>query len=127
MRPKTRRGAIPLDALFGPIVAYNLTFLISFFLSAYAMYVLVRYLTGHRGAAFVAGLVFAFSPYHVSGNWDGQMNLANTQWLPLAPWFLLRTVDHKRVRDALSLVARLAALGCAVLALAGLRPVEALR
>ena len=62
------------------------------------MYLLALHLTGRRDAAFLAGLVFAFFPYHVSGNWDGQMNLANMQWLPLFVLFLLRTVERRRGR-----------------------------
>ena len=92
--------SIPLDLLLGPTIAYNLLFLLTLFGSAFAMYLLVRYLTGRRDAAFVAGLVFGFFPYHLTGNWDGQMNLANIQWLPLFILFLLRTVDRKRLWDA---------------------------
>ncbi len=92
--------ALPLDLLFGPVAAYNLTFLLTLFLAAFAMYLLVRHLTRQRGAALVAGLIFAFFPYHLSGNWDGQMNLANIQWLPLFALFCLRTVRRRRWRDA---------------------------
>jgi hypothetical protein len=93
--------SVPLGLLLGPTVAYNLLFLLTLFGSAFAMYLLVRYLTGRRDAAFLAGLVYGFFPYHLSGNWDGQMNLANIQWLPLCLLFLLRTVDRKRAWDAL--------------------------
>ena len=106
--------SVPLDLLFGPTVAYNLTFLLTFLLSTFGMYVLVRHVVQRRDAAFVAGLVFAFSPYHVSGNWDGQMNLANIQWLPLVVLGLLRTLERQRVRDAvlLGVFGALASLDC---------------
>lgn len=106
--------AVPLDLAFGPIVAYNLTFLLTLFLAGYGTYLLVLHITGHRGAAFVAGLVFAFAPYHVSGNWDGQMNLANVQWIPLCILFILRTADLGRWQDALGagVFGALAALDC---------------
>ena len=86
--------SVPLDWLLGPVVAYNLLFLLTIWLSGWAMYLLVLHLAGRRDAAFLAGLAFAFFPYHLSGNWDGQMNLANTQWLPLFLLFLLRTVGR---------------------------------
>lgn len=92
--------AIPIDLLFGPVVAYNVTFLLTFILPAAAMYLLAKHLTQRRDAAFLAGLVFAFFPYHVSGNWDGQMNLANIQWLPLFILFVLRLAKDKNVWDA---------------------------
>jgi hypothetical protein len=86
--------SVPLDLAFGPLVAYNLLYLLTFWLSGFAMYGLALHLTGRRDAAFLAGLVFAFFPYHLSGNWDGQMNLANVQWLPLTILFLLRAVER---------------------------------
>ncbi|MBN1641402.1 MAG: glycosyltransferase family 39 protein [Anaerolineae bacterium] len=106
--------AIPLDLLFGPLVAYNVTFLLTFFLSGYAAYALVRSLGARRGAAFVAGLIFAFAPYHVSGNLDGQMNLANVQWLPLCVLFVLRVVAQRRWQDAVwaGVFGALASLDC---------------
>ncbi len=106
--------AVPLDLAFGPIVAYNLTFLLTFFLAGYATYLLVRRITDHRGAAFVAGLVFAFAPYHASGNLDGQMNLANVQWIPLCVFFGLRAVDLGRWQDAIGagVFGALASLDC---------------
>ena len=106
--------AVPLDLAFGPIVAYNLAFLLTFALAGYAMYLLVRHLTGHAGAAFVAGLVFAFAPYHASGNFDGQMNLANVQWIPLCVLFCLRMVERGRWQDAVGagVFGALASLDC---------------
>ncbi len=106
--------AVPLSLAFGPTVAYNLTFLLTLWMSAFSMYLLVRYLVQRRDAAFVAGLVFGLFPYHLSGNWDGQMNLANTQWLPLVALFALRTLDRKRVSDAMlaGVFLALAALDC---------------
>ena len=92
---------IPIDLLFGPVIAYNITFLMTFFLAAFSMYLMVKQLTQRRDAAFIAGLVFAFFPYHVSGNWDGQMNLANIQWLPLFMLFVLRLAAQKKVWDAI--------------------------
>ena len=93
--------SVPLSLLWGPVVAYNLMFLLTFVLAAFGMYLLVYDRVRRRDAAWIAGLVFAFFPYHVSGNWDGQMNLANTQWLPLVALFALRTLDRKRLSDAL--------------------------
>ncbi len=106
--------SVPLDLLFGPAAAYNLTFLLTLFLSGFAMYLMARHIIGRRDAAFVAGVLFAFFPYHLSGNWDGQMNLANVQWLPLSALFMMRTLENRHMRDALAtgLFAALAALDC---------------
>ena len=49
-----------------PLVAYNVAFLGSFFLSAAAGYALALAVTGHRPAAFVGGLVFGFHPFRAA-------------------------------------------------------------
>src|SRR6187549_888013 len=59
-------GAIgaPVWALtHNPYTTHNVVALFSFILSAVGAYYLVRYLTGHRGAAAVAGVLYAFCPF----------------------------------------------------------------
>ena len=48
-----------------PILVHNIMLLGAIVLSGAAMYALVRYLTGSRGAGLLAGIVFAFAPYRV--------------------------------------------------------------
>jgi hypothetical protein len=79
-----------LEPVVGAVAAYNVTFLLTFVISGYGTYVLVFYLTRSRAAAFVAGLVFAFSPYHLSQ--FNHPNLISVQWLPFCLLFLIRTV-----------------------------------
>ncbi|MEW6268744.1 MAG: hypothetical protein AB1689_05535, partial [Thermodesulfobacteriota bacterium] len=56
----------PLQALSGnAVLAYQADLLASFALSGAAMYALVRALGGARGAAFLAGLVYAFAPARI--------------------------------------------------------------
>jgi hypothetical protein len=64
------------------LVTYNLTTLLTFVLSALAMYALVWRLTGSAPAALVAGLAFGFAPYRVSQLPHIQMLAAF--WAPLA-------------------------------------------
>jgi len=86
-----------LEPLVGYIAAYNVTFLLTFILSGYATYALVSYLTDSRAAAFIAGLAFAFSPYHLSH--FNNPNLISVQWLPFCMLFLVRTVRERKWRD----------------------------
>jgi hypothetical protein len=92
-------GALALKPLVGPVVAYNVVFLLNIALCGYAMYDLARYLLKRRCGAFIAGLVHAFWPYrfiHID-----HPNLICTQW---SVWFLLyliRTVREGRRRDVL--------------------------
>jgi hypothetical protein len=61
---------------------------------------LVRELSGARGAAFLAGLVYAFVPYRL-GQYN-HPNLMGTQWLPFYTLYLLRAVRSGRWRHVLS-------------------------
>jgi len=73
----------------GLLPLYNGVLAVSFVLAGYATWLLVRDLTGHAGAAFVAGIAFAFCPYHL-GHLLGHMNLASLQWIPFYLWALFR-------------------------------------
>jgi hypothetical protein len=81
------------------LLAYNLLLLSGFALSGAAMFLLVRSLTGHAGAALVAGFVFAFLPYRYMHY--AHLELQMAQWMPLALWALHRTFKHGRIRDGL--------------------------
>ncbi len=81
------------------ILTYNLLFLLSFVLSALGLYLLAYRLSGSRYAAFIAGLVFAFSPYragHLS-----QLQLLTMQWMPLALLYLDRYLGRRKAKDGL--------------------------
>ena len=98
-----------LEPLVGSVVAYNVTFLLTFIISGYTTYALVSYLTNSRAAAFVAGLAFAFSPYHLSH--FNHPNLISVQWLPFCMLFLIRTMRERRWRDVLLCVLSLVLTG----------------
>ena len=90
----------PLAALgVNPNAIANLLILFALTTSAFFAYLLAARLTGHRGAAFIAGLVFAFSSYrrvhlpHLELQW--------AQWMPLALWAWHRLLDTGRMRDGL--------------------------
>src|SRR5262245_28182698 len=56
--------ALPLQLITRePLVAYNLSLLLTFPLAAFGMYLLIWRWTGQPGAAFIAGLIFGFAPY----------------------------------------------------------------
>ncbi len=92
---------MPVNLLFGPIAAYNLAVLLAFVLSGLAGYLLARRVSGNQAAAFVGGLIFAFSPYHLTRLWDGQLELMATHWPAFYAFFLLRAVEERRPRDVL--------------------------
>ncbi|MBM3127286.1 MAG: hypothetical protein FJ009_01460 [Chloroflexi bacterium] len=87
--------ALPFNLAFdNTVLGYNLVLLASFFLAAYAMYLLVFDLTRARGAAIVAGTIFAFNPYNL-GNL-AQVQLLSFGWMPLAMMFLRRLLTTDR-------------------------------
>ena len=81
------------------LLAYNLLLLSGFALSGAAMFLLVRSLTQHTGAALVAGFVFAFLPYRFMHY--AHLELQMAQWMPLCLWAFHRTVSDGRLRDGL--------------------------
>ena len=79
----------PLQWIAGnPVLCYNAAFLGSFLLAGGGMYLLARELTGRRDAAFLAGLVFAFTPYRIAHLAHLQMLMSG--WMPLSLWALHR-------------------------------------
>ena len=93
---------VPILAASGnPLLVYNLTFLGTVFLAAVGMYLLALYVTHNRGAALLAGLFYAFSPYqfgHIP-----QVQLLSIGWLPLTLLYLDRFWTKGRRRDGLML------------------------
>jgi len=83
--------------LCGATVAYNLTVLLAYVLSGYGMWELARYWTGSEYAGFLAGVAFAFSPYHVVES--AHPVIVSTQWMPLFALYLIKAVREGHVRD----------------------------
>jgi uncharacterized membrane protein len=95
--------ALALEPLVGVIAAQNVTTLLAYALSGFSMYLLVKELFQNRAAALVAGVVFAFSPYHV----DQALHpvIISTQWMPLFLLFFIRVLKGGGVKDAIAAVA----------------------
>jgi hypothetical protein len=90
---------LPLQAIIGSNAVYSLLFIATFALNGFATYLLARELTGLPSAAFVSGLTYGFWPYTLSHY--GHPNMILICWVPLALLYLHRTLERKRVRDAL--------------------------
>jgi len=104
--------ALPVTALFGPIAGYNAAMLLSFVLAGLGGFALTLHVTRQPVVAFVGGCVFAFAPFHMTKVWDGQLELAAVQWLPLYALFLLRAAAPEGGwRDAALAGALLALIG----------------
>ena len=88
--------ALPVVALFGLTVGYNVIAFAGFALGGYGAYCLAHYLlpdgsaATRQLAAFVAGAAFTFTSYHVV-HLLGHLDMASVQWLPLYALFLFKT------------------------------------
>ena len=98
--PLNSISSIPLQLTFDLITAYKIIWILTFIFSGYGAFLLVKYLTGDMRAAFMAGLIFMFCPYRFA-HALGHMNLISTQWIPLYVLFLIKTINEKRVSNAL--------------------------
>jgi hypothetical protein len=90
--------AAPLVWLGVPSVPlYNILMLVALVAAGVAMYALVRALTHQRAAAVVAGVIFAFYPFHFEhySHFELQFSL----WMPMVLLALHRTLTWGRLRD----------------------------
>ncbi len=81
--------------LINRAMAFNLLFFLAFILSGVFMFMLADYIVKNKYAAFVAGLIFAFSPMHITQAY-GHLNWAMVEFIPLFILFLLLTVERKK-------------------------------
>ncbi|HEY8601448.1 MAG TPA: hypothetical protein VIL85_23680, partial [Thermomicrobiales bacterium] len=86
--------AVPLQWLgLSPVACYNLLLLFSSAAGAWATWALARRITGSAAAAFVAGVIYGWSPYHQARVGGGHLNLASHQWIPLYVLGVLGLLD----------------------------------
>ncbi len=94
-------GALPLYVVlripFAPVAAFNLLYVVSFFLNAALMYAAVYTILRNRPAAFLAGLIFAFGPLGLHHAMHVQLNFV--WWIPLVLLFAIRFARYLRWRD----------------------------
>lgn len=84
--------ALPLESLFSITVTYNILILAGFALTLLFTYMLVLYLTNNKMASFLAGLIFAFAPFHTAHALH-HINLASIEFIPLYILFLIKMFD----------------------------------
>ncbi len=74
------------------LLAYNVTLLATYPLCGIAMYGLCRGIGAVRGAAFIAGLAFAFAPFRMDNN--AHLQVLSMQWMPLAILAIIRYMQR---------------------------------
>ncbi len=79
-----------------PVLAYNVTFYLTFLLCGTNMYIAARYYTGKPFAAFIAALIYAFAPYRVAQ--IDHIHIVAGEWIPLAFLYLDRSLQDSKSR-----------------------------
>ena len=86
--------AVPLQWLCSAWTTYNILILATFATAGWGMFLLARYLTGDGRAAWIAGLIYAFSPYMLTRSLS-HFNCLSSEWIPLYVLCLIRLVETK--------------------------------
>ena len=89
--------ATPLHLAVTPWTVYNVLVLLAFPTAGFGMYLLARHLTASIPAAWVAGLIYGFSPYMLARSL-GHLNYLSSDWIPFYILCLFKMVQHNRPR-----------------------------
>jgi hypothetical protein len=103
--------SIPFQSAFNVIVAANVNVWLSFALSGFGVYLLMKYLFQVSSfrfqvdqlenlAAFAAGALYAFSSNKFLYASLGQFNIASSHWIPFYILFLLKTTNASNTQPA---------------------------
>ena len=92
LAPTTAIPGIPLSALFGPVVAYNLMVFAAPVISGWAAYRLCRYVSGAPWPSVLAGYTYGFSAFEI-GHMLGHLNLIFVFVPPMLVHLVLRYLD----------------------------------
>jgi len=89
----------PITHFLGTVTTYNVYLLLTFIISGFSAYLLVKYLTKDMKASFIAGIVYSFSPFHFAHAITGHMNIISIQWIPLYVLFLIKMMKNRKRSD----------------------------
>ncbi len=87
-----------LNLFLNKFAAYNTMFLLSFILSGFGTYLLAFYFTKNKSASFLAGLVFAFSPFHFYQSVAVHLGTMQQEWLPFFTLYLFKFFEKFRLK-----------------------------
>lgn len=87
-----------LNLFLNKFAAYNAMFLLSFVLSGFGTYLLALYFTKNKPASFLAGLIFAFSPFHFYQSVAVHLGTMQQEWLPFFALYLFKFFEKFRLK-----------------------------
>ncbi|MBM4465216.1 MAG: hypothetical protein FJ014_06670 [Chloroflexi bacterium] len=92
--------SIPLQLILGLAASYNIIILFAFVAAGYGAYLLAKYITQNTAAAFIAGIIFTFSPSHFAHTAGGHLQVISIEWIPFYVLFFLKTIRESREINA---------------------------
>lgn len=91
---------IPFQDSLGLFFSYNLLTILAYSSGGVGAYHLAKYFTKDESSSYLAGIIFAFSPYHLAHTL-GHLNLISFEGIPFYALFLFRLKDERRYRNSL--------------------------
>ena len=94
---------LPVQLVLGLTASYNFVVLFSFVVGGYGAYLLALHILrakngeGAHAAAFLAGVVFSFSPFHFA-HLLGHLQVISLEWLPFCALCLVGSLSSPRLR-----------------------------
>jgi hypothetical protein len=91
---------MPVTLLFGPIVAFNTLTYATFVASAWSAALLAEVIVKHRYAAWVAGALYTFAPFHIWLSYSGFVERVSIQYFPillLGLWYISQSAHWRWV------------------------------
>jgi hypothetical protein len=85
--------------IFGRIVGYNLLFFASFILSGFGAYLLALFFTKNKPASLIAGVIFAFSPFHIHNALSTNVGTMHQEWLPFFALYLFKFFENLSLKN----------------------------
>lgn len=86
---------LPISLFAGANSAVNSAYILGYVISGYAAFLLAFELTGNKNSAFIAGLIYAFNPFHFSHG-ASHLNISTIQWLPLYLLMFKYTMEREK-------------------------------
>ncbi|MDD5397112.1 MAG: hypothetical protein PHW24_03580 [Candidatus Moranbacteria bacterium] len=86
---------ILLNLVVNKFAAYNILFLLTYVLSGAGMFLLARHFVKNDQAAFLAGIIYAFSPFHFYQSVSVHLGTMQQQWAPFFALFLFLFFKEK--------------------------------
>lgn len=93
-----------LAVLTNKFFAYNFIFLASFILSGVGMYLLTLHFIKDKTAAFIAGIIFAFAPFHFHQALSTNIGTMHQELLPFFILFLFKFFEKFKLRYFIALI-----------------------